>query len=113
MVLYPVRNAIRLCDYTSSVSNDMHKSRSLCWMAAIFDLYENRTFAMEGFMGIFNVDTNPTNELILGEKPFTGILCNLGCVYLPDYVWLCCSKVQTAGSVLQCPPSPQSAHRGS
>ena len=26
----------------------------LCCLAAIFDLRENRAFAMEGFMGIFN-----------------------------------------------------------
>ena len=26
----------------------------LCWLAAMLDLRENRAFAMEGFMGIFN-----------------------------------------------------------
>ena len=26
----------------------------LCWLAAILDFRENRAFAMEGFMGIFN-----------------------------------------------------------
>ena len=27
---------------------------AICWMAAILDLSENRAFAMEGFLGIFN-----------------------------------------------------------
>ena len=26
----------------------------LCWLAAMLDLRENRAFAMEGFMGMFN-----------------------------------------------------------
>ena len=32
----------------------VHHLDCLCWLAAMLDLRENRAFAMEGFMGIFN-----------------------------------------------------------
>ena len=53
----------------------------LCWLAAMLDFRENRAFAMEGFMGIFNVDIKGTNELISGEKPFFAIVSNLRCLF--------------------------------
>ena len=43
-----------ICKCTSYVSIGMHKSRSLYWMAAILDMSGNRSFAMEGYVGIFN-----------------------------------------------------------
>ena len=47
----------------------------------ILDLCENLAFTMVGFMGIFNRGHEwYLNELISGEKPFTGILSNFGCL---------------------------------
>ena len=44
----------------------------LCWMAAILDVFDNRTFAKVGLMGIFNCGTNgiQTNSIFKRRETF-------------------------------------------